>query len=1286
MHLKHIALQGYKSFADRTEFEFPRGITAVIGPNGTGKSNIADAIRWALGERSMSTLRAKSSADMIFFGGDGRSRAGMAEVSLTFDNTDASLPIDFSEVTVTRRAYRSGENEYLINGSQVLLRDVEELLAESSLSERTYTVIGQGLVDAALSLRPQERRALFEEAAGVTLYRSRREKTIDRLDETERNLDRVYDIISEVAPRQKRLQRDAVQVEEHRRLTAHLERLQRTWYGHRWGQRQAELARALEQAAGLEERLGAQREEASRLSGHLSEVREREGELRGRLRDWYRRSADLHEHVDQARRKLAVSEERVRLLEMRREELLDEIGPLTVQQDQQAEQVAELDDGIQELVEELATRRRRFAEVEQKAAKRAETAEEWEQRRAQVEQELGRHREQLADLDQELSEAREEISHLVSEKVVAEERARQLESRRTEALAEIEPLREEEREHAEHIVRHQAELEVLEQSVTDREGRVTDLEAALRASREAVREPDEERRRVAAAVRERRREVEALDGALDRVQKKEAALSGERKALERVRTNGDAYGSGVQKLLAADLNGVLGPLAAMIEVPPEWETAIGAALGSDLRAVVLEQRATVARVHGMLEEEGGRLTLLALDGLLPAGFNVQMPANALSAAAIVKCEERVRPVVDVLLSTIALCDDLLEARGLQPDLPPGSCCVTRDGIVLRADGAYIVGRGDGGSGLALQRARRELRAQLAEVRREIADLTDRRHAAVEEALSLESRLEEIDRRVANVRQEEERRLQEEVNEARTTLAVAREALRHGRSVVERRESELERVRSRRRMLQRQAGELETKEAAEIERARALELALSQVEVPEDASSAEGAECFRAQFQQARRRLTVIEGERRRTSERIAALGNRLKELAERAMQARAEAARFERETLSGTRTAVAVTEASLESRRQALERESVLLERIRSQVEARRERAEELKLERDALLGRIEELRRRATRLEDQLNEVRVRVQPAEDELEELNIQQTRLEEEGKRAHQRVSSAEEHYSRAQLRLERKRDELRILADRIDEDLGLVELELGESFTAQAPLPMRPLVSELPVVEQLPEGLEAEMQFVKKRLRQLGAINPNAPEELAEVAKRHSFLTDQAGDLEVATAQLRRSVRDLDNLMEMAFKETFDAVAEGFSRVFTRLFEGGEARVTLTDPDDLLNTGVDIIARPPGKRSQRLALLSGGERALTATALLFSLLQISPTPFCVLDEVDAMLDEANVGRFCAQLEDLARDTQFILITHNRGTVESAETVYGVSMGSNAVSQVVSLKMDGEVDVR
>jgi chromosome segregation protein len=1235
---------------------------------------------------------------MIFAGGDGRARAGMAEVALTFDNADGGLPIAYSEVTIARRAYRSGENEYLINGSQVLLRDIEELLAGSSLSERTYTVIGQGVVDAALSLRPQERRALFEEAAGITLYRDRREKTIERLDETERNLERVQDIISEIAPRLKRLERDARQVEQHRRLSAHLERLQRTWYGYRWGQQQEALERALERASNLEKKLAQRKRQAAVLDRRLTEVREREGVLRGNLRDWYRKSGDLHEEVDKAQRELAVSEERERLLKTRRQELLEEIDPLQIQREEQVDRVAGLRRRVEELERELDERRGRLIEVEQQAADKARIAQERERGRARAEEALRSQRAELERLDRALAEARQEISRLASEQAVAEDRAEQLESRHEEIVAGLKPLRQDEEEQEERVARSRARLAELKRAVADRRAELADLEEAWEAFRQRDREPSQERVRIAGELRDCRAEIDRLDEERQTARQKEAQLAGRLKALERAHAAGQAFDRGVQVLLQADLEGVLGPLVGLIEVSPAWERAVEAALGgnrlgSALHAIVVERESVVAQANRILQEEGGRVTLISLDGLRAPVSADDLPGGASSAADCVSYDQALqlegRPsVVDVLLGPVALCEDLAEARALQPDMPPGSCCVTRSGIVLRADGTFVIGSGTSEGLLADERARRELPAQLEQVRRRLEELNRRRRGEEERAVYLVERLETLDRRAAQAREERAQRFQERLGEARTAVAVAQETLRSQRTSLQHQVSELERIHTQHESLRHKAEELQEQHVAQMERAQALGMALSvsQDRVPgsegeEPPPSAAGAaEGFLQQLREAHRRCRELEQEQATASERVASLEKRLERLAERAVAARRKTTAFERETLAEARTAVAVRETSLNSERQALERESALLERLRSQVDARRERAMELKVEREELLGRVVELGRDASALEAELHKVRERIQPAEDGLERLVDQQTSLEERRQQAQKRVRGAEERYGRAELDVERRRDDLRLLAERIDEDLGLVELELGESVTAQAPLPMRPLVSQLPVVEELPEGLEDEMQFLKKRLRRLGAINPNAPDELAEVRERFEFLTKQDADLRAAMAQLRHSVSELDTLMARAFRETFEAVAEEFSETFSHLFEGGEARLTLTEPDALLSTGVDIVARPPAKRAQRLALLSGGERALTAVALLFSLLNVSPTPFCVLDEVDAMLDETNVGRFRAKLEELARRTQFIVITHNRSTVESADAVYGVSMGSNAVSQVVSLKMD------
>jgi chromosome segregation protein len=1034
MRFKHLSVQGYKSFATKTEFLFPTGITAIVGPNGSGKSNVADGIRWVLGEQRISSLRGKSTADMIYAGGRRRARSGMAEVSLTLDNEDNWLPIEFSEVTLTRRAYRSGENEYLLNGSKVRLRDITELLATGGLSQSAYTVIGQGLVDTALSLRPQERRALFEEAAGISAYRSRREEALRRLEETRHNLERVHDIVREITPRLRRLEREVARVEEYQRLAAHLERLQRTWYGFQWGNQQVSLARALEKASYLKSDLEKHQGEASALGEKLIRQRQRESKLRAQLRDWYRESGDLLDRVNEARRELAVTEERTRLLQTRRKELLIELEPLNEQVKAQTERVTQARAQAGQLEREMAECQGQLEAQEQAWLAAQAQAREPSRRRAEVKQELDACRIRLAELAQALAETRTE----------------------------------------------------------------------------------------------------------------EARLAGERKALERLQTEGAAQDAGTA-LLQANIDGILGPLASLIQAPPEWERAVEAILGQDLHAIVVRHAAIVTKAHQVLESSGGQVTLLPLDSLphptpLPAGAG---RAGAVCAADAIACDDAVRPAVEALLGSAALCQDLAAAQALLPQMPPGGRCATPSGVVLRADGAISVGTSRAAGALASERARRELPAKLEKVRQHCQKLEAQQQAETKQRSALEAQADDL------ARQE----------------ALARE-----------------------------------------------------------------------------------------------------------------EAARVEQETLGKLRTETAVAQEALRSQQATLKREETLLERLQTQMAARRRRVEELEAEHTAVLASTEELRAEAVQMEAQLNRAREQIQPTEDKLTRLGEEQTTLEKEEQKARDSAREVEVRYGRAQLEVDRCQDELNLLSRRIEEDLGLVELELADSVTAQAPLPLRPVVSDLPIVEELPEGLQEELQRLRARLRRIGDVNPSAPEEYQEVQVRHQFLTEQSADLIEASEKLQQVIAELDDLMETAFQETFDAVAERFAETFTSLFNGGAARLELTEPDDLMNTGVDIVARPPGKRAQRLALLSGGERSLTAVALLFAILQVSPAPFCVLDEVDAALDEANVGRFRGLLTDLAQQTQFIIITHNRGTIEAADTIYGISMGVDGVSQVVSLKMD------
>ncbi|RME39082.1 MAG: hypothetical protein D6793_01695, partial [Thermoflexia bacterium] len=568
-------------------FVFPTGITAIVGPNGSGKSNIADAIRWALGEQSLRLLRGKTTEDMLFSGSGRRPRAGMAEVLLTLDNSDGWLPVPFTEVTLGRRAYRSGENEYLLNGKRVRLRDLMDLLAESGLAQRTYAVVGQGLVDLALSLQPQERRALFEEAAGIAVYRARREESVARLEETARNLERVRDLLSEITPRLKRLEEQVTRLQEYERVSDYLRQLQRVWYGYHWGRAQETLREARERARAADEHLAARKAEAEAASAHLAALRRRESELRNGLRDLYRRVADLHDRMDAVRREAAALAERIRLLEARREEL----------------------------------------------------------------------------------------------------------------RGELEPLRRRERAQAERVQTAQAQERELAERVAALEARVAELARQREALRQDVRAAAEQRARLEADLQALKGERARLESGLADARALQARLEAEQNLLARMREELEDWAEGARLLLQAGLPGVIGPLGQQIQVAPEWERAVEAALGPHLYALVVEDWEAVRAARRVLGEKG-RAVLIPLAEIRtrPEGTQPDVPPGPDSpcVVSVVSCEGRFRPLVEALLGLVWLVEDLEEARVLARALPPGGRVVTRSGEMVAADRTVTVGRSEGG--------------------------------------------------------------------------------------------------------------------------------------------------------------------------------------------------------------------------------------------------------------------------------------------------------------------------------------------------------------------------------------------------------------------------------------------------------------------------------------------------------------------------------------------------------------------------------------------------------------
>jgi chromosome segregation protein len=1197
MRFKELELNGFKTFASRSEFAFAEKITAIVGPNGSGKSNIADAVRWVLGEQSYKLLRGRKTVDMIFSGSEERARAGMASATVVFDNSDGWLPIDFSEVSITRKAYRDGKNEYYINGQQVLLRDVNELLGQSGLAERTYTIIGQGLVDSALALKAEERRALFEEAAGIGLYRSRREDAERRLEKTHRNLDRVEDILAELKPRLRSLEKQSRRYQQHAQVKADLRMLMRDWYGYHWARVQKELAEAREGEQTRHRVLVKAREKQAALDQELSEYQSDVQGLRARLNSWHRQLSQYHTDREKISRELAVADERLRSLQQQREEVRLEITRL--------EEEAQLAQGrLQKAKKQVATQEETLTEA-QAHGKAAQ--EEWQHKQNQ--------RNQL----QKQIESRQET--LV-----------ELENKHSRILARIEERR--------------TSLERLRASLTDQDSRMEQMEEGIQEAQQKRDRARDERDRL---VSKRQEQEEALNAQQDRIETWEEKHRAARKrlsdlqteisrrkaqikVLEQAETKLIGYASGARTLLKGaqkgKLTGVLGALSANVQVDQEYEIAIAAALGEYLDAVVLETGLASQAALELLLEQSTRGAMLPLDDLVPPEplqkLNQDLPGLIGLAADLVKTTPKFRPAVDLLLGQVIVLRDRRAVKRALAGQPAGARAVTLQGEVFYATGQVFAGQEGDPSTLSRSRQVREEQARLRE------------------------------------KQEQEEALKNDIREAEERLSDLNRELRSSRESLQRvkqREKEAEEASHQARLAYEQAAQ---KASWEKERLQSLEgeIKAGQEDIKKMESEAKELRASVTKTQEALR------------EDQIALKEFSLEE---------------HRQQVSYWETQAAVAERALSDVRERLQERKTTWEDYRQRLKTLGERKESLETEIRSLKTRSAQLQEDEQKIMVEIEEVRALIEPTEENLEGSTGKQQRLRKAEAEARRVLNRQERHYAQAQIALTRAKENLETMRERIKEDIGLVELTYEDDMTGPTPLPLDGWVEKLPEVESIPDGLGDTIQDLRGQLRRLGAVNPEAQKEYLEVKERFEFLTEQLSDLRKAEADLKEVIAELEVLMEREFRKTFDAVATEFRQIFTRLFGGGEGKLVLSDPDEMAVTGVDIEARLPGRRAQGLSLLSGGERSLTAAALIFSLIKVSPTPFCILDEVDAMLDEANVTRYRELLRELSDETQFILITHNRNTVQAADVIYGITMNPDSTSQVISLKLDEVEDI-
>jgi len=1210
LRIKSVTLKGFKTFAQQTEFAFGSGVTAIVGPNGCGKSNIADAVRWCLGEQSFGLLRSKKTVDVIFAGSEKRARQGMAAVSIVLDNEAGDLNIDFSEVRITRRAYRDGDNEYLINGQRVRLQDITQLLGPSGLGRRAYAVIGQGLIDRVLNLRPEERRELFEEAAGITGYQQKRAAALRRLESTQLNLDRIRDVLTELSPRLNSLKRQAERALERLQIENDLKELLQVWYGYQWHRTLGDISSARKLAERDQNTTQDRRERLDEVHARLDQLRLFQSRLRAEQNEGNQISEARHRRTAEVIRRLAVSQERHNQIIARRKDLRDECSHLQTER----EAVRQRLDALSEEIDSV------------------------QERRNDCRQALDRLQARLAHREIEQGAAQERWRQDVEAMRDVEKRNAELRSRKEQLVERRAALKES-------LTRLRSEIHQRNDAAQKADDALATLEEATVASSTEFKIMEAEVDRLTQAIEVETAALQAGEEALNREQREVERLQTRLDLLQPTRSEGTAYTSAVHSILKASqqgqLNGIMGTVASRIHVPARLERAIEVALGAALQNVIAKSWQDAQSAIDFLRSSGaGRATFLPLDRLRSRGPIPAPTSNGIlgNAARSVRFDSEVATAVQHLLQRVWIAHDLSSARhaldqhsvsfsngrrpsGRASDYVALPTVVTLEGDIIRPGGA-VTGGNDGNrhrrSALAWERAARELPQELARAEGQARQ-------ASEKTRSARNKVEELTRR--KTEHERQRRL------------LLRDA--------QRQQTKFERARLH-------AAQARQEAAWQHQVLGQTEAELAGLDLLEQQLAAASAESESA-LQDAHKRAKLSEAAARTNQDDM------LRQLAD--LRAEAAAAR---ENLSSRRS----LEADL-GRSHA---------QLGGQLQSRSERQAELALMADQLRCEIDLASAEESELQAESDAHRKSAAEMESELRQLDQDLARSEEEERACQQLVLQAESDWNASRLALQRSEDRLESLRREIRQDFGLAEMEKAVGLAYQPPLPLQALVAQLPVVHDPPDGIRDDVRETRARVRRLSNVNPEAPQEYEEVAKRYNFLQSQSDDLEKAARDLLRIISELDSRMEGDLRRTFDAVSKEFIGFFQLLLQGGTAQLTVTDPADILRTGVEIYARLPGKRSQNLDLLSGGERSLTACALVFAILRVSPTPFCVLDEVDATLDEANVDRLRSAMDLLRERTQFIVITHNRRTLETANSIYGITMGDDGISRAIGLRLE------
>jgi chromosome segregation protein len=1182
LYLKRLEIVGFKSFADKIRLDFMPGVTAVVGPNGSGKSNISDALRWVLGEQSIKSLRGSKMDDVIFAGSDLRKPLGLAEVTIILDNTDRALSVDFSEVAVTRKLFRSGESDYLINKSSVRLKDVLELFFDTGLGKEAYSVIGQGKIDSILSVKAEERRMIFEEAAGIIKYKTRKQVAERKLDETDRNLIRVQDILTELAGQVGPLEAQSVVAKQYLELKEELARIEINYYGGLVNELQSRLESRSQSKMELEDAYQKFESQESVIEAEIEQARlaqlNLDTELSGLNEDYFRIQNQIDKMVEQAN----FLSGRLDDLEQQEHDHQTSVDVNKNRKEGLSEEVQSIDGEIAAINERIKRCTTLIEEKEAVLAVSNKMLAAYHEEEQTGKNEFIETLNEIAALKNKINSNTLQKDFLARQVSECRKKQEQLQAQLTAMEAEAEQRRAQGQQLERDIAATQSADLKLTQTIATREQDIAGLESKLLSSKEKIR---------------------GLESKISLLDEMERSFQG--------------YFQGVKSLLADAANepfftSIKGIIADLIKVQPGMELAVETALGSNLQNVVIESDRDAEAAIGYLKRYNkGRATFMPLnsvqgsDSKLSQFQSLLRENNCQPMISLLTFDPVYRPVLVYLLGHTVVAPDLRTAVRISPKLDRSLRIVTPDGDLIIPGGTIT-----GGS-------------------------VDKRR------LGLLSRRKEID----DLRQEKAD-AESDLNQGLTTIATWRSELGSMKEELNqlRKRGNEERIRKASfdrdwEAFQQNVGRVRQETAAYTEQMEELRVEGSQFDLGKDELEQE--------INAKELRLKDIEG-------RLSALDLQI-------LSANESKEKLVMD-LSDLR-------AQLSAHHQEEQGKKALKEQLKKQLTAIHEsfadigqKILQIQTDRQKTKEMIALLEEKTITEKQKLTSQEILINQKKQD-KELILNQIRELESKQRGFRRKSNDyQNQLHRLELQINQITLEMENIGRNLAEDYGLA---WSDQFDPDLILPDDP---------------EACINKIKTEMREMGAVNVGAIEEYRQVRERFDFLSEQSQDLIKAKESLQKVIQEIERTITRKFNDTFEQIKFQFRKIFGELFEGGNADLFLVDTEHPLESGIEIIAQPPGKKLQSLSLLSGGERAMTAIALLFAILAVKPSPFCVLDEIDATLDEVNVHRFSRLLEMFASKVQFVVITHRRGTMEAANTLYGVTMEEMGVSKLISLDLN------